>query len=53
VLHDTLSFGWLGVSAQKVEAAEDGARNQDDHGKEERGIEEAEHQTTLLQSRLR
>jgi hypothetical protein len=28
------------VSAQKVEAVEDGARNQDDHGKEERGVEE-------------
>jgi hypothetical protein len=27
------------VSAQKVEAAEDGARKQDEHGKEERGIE--------------
>jgi hypothetical protein len=31
---------WLRVSAQKVQAAEDGARNQDDRGKEERGIEE-------------
>jgi hypothetical protein len=30
----------VSVSAQKVEAAEGGARNQDDHGKKERGIEE-------------
>jgi hypothetical protein len=33
-------LGWVSVSAQKVEAAEGGARNQDDHGKKERGIEE-------------
>jgi hypothetical protein len=39
---------WPRVSAHKVKAAEDCDGKQDDRGNEERGIEWAEHQTTLL-----